>query len=171
MKLINLNCITNSCNWNTYITWRGDECELSEDDNDSVETCRTAVIYKLIVIVLLLVILQIKLTLIISICKLLTVLLFFFFYIADFSLPLLDQFDECGMYISDIRTIGFESLGPIQGCTYSERTVAQATTFVTLADGMLFVVPELFSLHAHTCIQFTCTEHQTANSTHVHTSL
>ena len=32
MKLINLNCITNSCNWNTYVTWRGNEYELPEDD-------------------------------------------------------------------------------------------------------------------------------------------
>ena len=58
MKLINLNCITNSCNWYTYVTWRGNEYELSEDEHDSVETCRSVIIYKLIVIVLLLVILQ-----------------------------------------------------------------------------------------------------------------
>ena len=32
MKLINLNGITNSCNWNTYVTWRGKEFELPEDD-------------------------------------------------------------------------------------------------------------------------------------------
>ena len=32
MKLINLNCITNSCNWYTYVTWRGNEYDLSEDD-------------------------------------------------------------------------------------------------------------------------------------------
>ena len=32
MKLINLNCITNSCNCNTYVTWRGNEYELTEDD-------------------------------------------------------------------------------------------------------------------------------------------
>ena len=32
MKLINLNYITNSCNWNTYVIWRGNEYELSEDD-------------------------------------------------------------------------------------------------------------------------------------------
>ena len=58
MKLINLNCITNSCNWNTYVTWRGNEYELSEDEHDSVETCRSVIIYKLIVIVLLLAIVQ-----------------------------------------------------------------------------------------------------------------
>jgi hypothetical protein len=58
MKLINLNCITNSCNWNTYVTWRGNEYELSEDEHDSVETCSSVIIYKLIVIVLLLIILQ-----------------------------------------------------------------------------------------------------------------
>ena len=58
MTFLNLNCITNSCNWNTYVTWRGNEYELPEDDNDSVETCRSVIIYKLIVIVLLLVILQ-----------------------------------------------------------------------------------------------------------------
>ena len=32
MKLINLNFITNSYNSNTYITWRGNEYELPEDD-------------------------------------------------------------------------------------------------------------------------------------------
>ena len=32
MKLNNLNCITNSCNWNTYVTWRGTDYELPEDD-------------------------------------------------------------------------------------------------------------------------------------------
>ena len=32
MKLINLNCITNSYNRNTYATWRGKEYELSEED-------------------------------------------------------------------------------------------------------------------------------------------
>ena len=55
MKFIHLNCITNTCNWNTYVAWRGNEYELPEDDT-SVETC--VIIYKLIVIVLLLVILQ-----------------------------------------------------------------------------------------------------------------
>ena len=55
MKFINLNCITNSWNWNTYVTWRGYEYELPEDDM-SVETCSSVIIYKLIVIVLLLVI-------------------------------------------------------------------------------------------------------------------
>ena len=60
MKRINLNFITNSCNWNTYVTWRGDENELSEDEHDSVETCRSVIIYKLIVIVVLFVILQNK---------------------------------------------------------------------------------------------------------------
>ena len=52
MKHINLNCITNSCNWYTYVTWRGNEYELSEDEHDSVETCSNVIIYKLIVIVL-----------------------------------------------------------------------------------------------------------------------
>ena len=32
MKLINLNYITNSCNWNTYVTWSGNEYELPDDD-------------------------------------------------------------------------------------------------------------------------------------------
>ena len=32
MKLSNLNCITNSCNRYTYVTWRGTEYELSDDD-------------------------------------------------------------------------------------------------------------------------------------------
>ena len=32
MKVINLNCIANSCNLNTYVTWRGNEYELSEED-------------------------------------------------------------------------------------------------------------------------------------------
>ena len=58
MKRINLNCITNTCNWNTYVTWRSNEYELSEDEHESVETCSSVIIYKLIVIVLLLVILQ-----------------------------------------------------------------------------------------------------------------
>ena len=53
MKLINLNCITNSCNWYTYVTWRGNEYELSEDEHDIVETCSSVIIYKLIVIVFL----------------------------------------------------------------------------------------------------------------------
>ena len=57
MRFINLNCITKSCNWYTYVTWQGNECKLSEDDM-TVETCRSVIIYKLIVIVLLLVILQ-----------------------------------------------------------------------------------------------------------------
>ena len=48
MKLINLNCITNSCNWYTYVTWRGNEYELSEDEHDGVETCSSVIIYKLI---------------------------------------------------------------------------------------------------------------------------
>ena len=60
MRLINLNCITNSGNRNTYVTWRGNEYELSEDEHDSVETCSNVIIYKLIVTVLLLVILQNK---------------------------------------------------------------------------------------------------------------
>ena len=58
MKLINLNCITNSCNSYTYVTWWGNVYELSEDEHDSVETCSSVIIYKVIVIVLLLVILQ-----------------------------------------------------------------------------------------------------------------
>ena len=43
-------------NWNlnTYVTWRGNEYELP----DSVETCKSMIIYELIVIVLLLFILQ-----------------------------------------------------------------------------------------------------------------
>ena len=60
MKLINLNCITNSCKSNTYVTWRGNEYELSEDEHDSVETCSSVIIYKLIEIVVLLFILQHK---------------------------------------------------------------------------------------------------------------
>ena len=32
MKLINLNCIKNSYNLNTQVTWRGNEYELPEDD-------------------------------------------------------------------------------------------------------------------------------------------
>ena len=52
MKLLNLNCITNSWNWYTYVTWRGNEYELSEDEHDSVETRSSVIIYKLIVILL-----------------------------------------------------------------------------------------------------------------------
>ena len=58
MKLINLNCITNSCNWYTYVTWRGNEYELSEDATIVSKHVGSVVVYKLIVIVLLLVILQ-----------------------------------------------------------------------------------------------------------------
>ena len=32
MRFINLNCITNSCNLCTYVTWRGNEYELPEDE-------------------------------------------------------------------------------------------------------------------------------------------
>jgi hypothetical protein len=32
MNLINLNYITNICNLITYLTWRGNEYELPEDD-------------------------------------------------------------------------------------------------------------------------------------------
>ena len=32
MQLINLNYITNSCNLNTYVTWRDTEYEFPEDD-------------------------------------------------------------------------------------------------------------------------------------------
>ena len=32
MRFININCITNSCNWNTYVTLRGNEYELPEND-------------------------------------------------------------------------------------------------------------------------------------------
>ena len=57
MKLINLNCITNSCNWYTYVTWRGNEYELSEDDTIVSKYVGGVIIYKLIVTVLLLIIL------------------------------------------------------------------------------------------------------------------
>ena len=60
MKLINLNCITNSCNCNTYVTWRGNEYELTEDDTIVSKHVRSVIIYKLTVILLLLVILQNK---------------------------------------------------------------------------------------------------------------
>ena len=55
MKLINLNCITNSCNCYTYVTWRGNEYELPEGD---ATVSKHVITYKLIVIVFLLVILQ-----------------------------------------------------------------------------------------------------------------
>ena len=32
MRFMNLNYITNSCNLYTYVTWRGNEYELPEDD-------------------------------------------------------------------------------------------------------------------------------------------
>ena len=32
IKYLNLNCATNSCNWYTYVTWRGNEYELPEND-------------------------------------------------------------------------------------------------------------------------------------------
>ena len=55
MKLINLNCITNSCNWYTYVTWRGNEYELSEDDTIVSEHVGSVIICKLIVILLVIV--------------------------------------------------------------------------------------------------------------------
>ena len=58
MQIINLNCITNSCNWNTRVTWQGNEYELLEDDTIVSKHVGSVIIYKLIVIVLLLVILQ-----------------------------------------------------------------------------------------------------------------
>ena len=58
MQLINLNCITNSSNWNTYVIRRGNEYELPEDDTIVSKHVGSVIIYKLIVIVLLLVILQ-----------------------------------------------------------------------------------------------------------------
>ena len=62
VKLINLNCITNSCNWNTYVTWRGNEYELSEDDTTVSKHVGSVIIYKFNVTVLLMVILQNKKT-------------------------------------------------------------------------------------------------------------
>ena len=56
MKLINLNCISNSRNLNTYVTWRSNEYELSEDDTMGSKHVGSVIIYKLTVIVLLLVI-------------------------------------------------------------------------------------------------------------------
>ena len=58
MKLINLNCITNSCNWYTYVTWRGNEYERSEDDTVVSKHVGSVIIYRLIIIIRLLVILQ-----------------------------------------------------------------------------------------------------------------
>ena len=58
MKLINLNFITNSCNWNTYVAWRGNEYEHPEEDTIMSKHVGSVIIYELIVIVLLLVILQ-----------------------------------------------------------------------------------------------------------------
>ena len=60
MKLINLNCITNRRNWYTYVTWPGNEYELSEDDTIVSKHVGSVIIYKLTVILLLLVILQNK---------------------------------------------------------------------------------------------------------------
>ena len=57
-KLINLNCITNSCNWSTYVTWRGKEYELSEDGTIVSKHVGSLIIYKLIGILLLLFVLQ-----------------------------------------------------------------------------------------------------------------
>ena len=31
-EYLNLNHITNICNWNTYVSWRHNEYELPEDD-------------------------------------------------------------------------------------------------------------------------------------------
>ena len=50
MKLSNLNCITNCFNWNTYVTWRGNEYELSDDDTIVSKHVGSVVICKLIVI-------------------------------------------------------------------------------------------------------------------------
>ena len=55
---INLNFITNSCNWNIYITLKGNEYELREEDMIVSKHVESVIIYELIVIVLLLIILQ-----------------------------------------------------------------------------------------------------------------
>jgi hypothetical protein len=60
MIFIALNCITSSCNLYTYVTWRGNEYELSEDDTIVSKHVRSVIIYKLIVIVFLMAILQNK---------------------------------------------------------------------------------------------------------------
>jgi len=53
-----VNCITNSCIWNTCVTWQGNDCKLPEWWHDSVETCRSVIIC--VMIVYLLVIVQYK---------------------------------------------------------------------------------------------------------------
>ena len=60
MKIINLNCISNSCIWNIYVTWRGNEYEVPEDDTIVSKHIDSVIICKLILIALLLVILQNK---------------------------------------------------------------------------------------------------------------
>ena len=58
LLFINLNCITNSWNWNTYVNLAREWVQAPWRRHDSVETYSSGIIYKLIVIVLLLVILQ-----------------------------------------------------------------------------------------------------------------
>ena len=58
MRFINLKCITNSCNWYSYVTWRGNEYELPEDETIVSKHVGSVIIQKLIVILFLLVILQ-----------------------------------------------------------------------------------------------------------------
>ena len=58
MRYTNLNCITNSCNCISYVTWRGNEYELPEDDTIVSKHVGSVIIYILIVILFLLVILQ-----------------------------------------------------------------------------------------------------------------
>ena len=40
---------TNSCNLNTYVTWRGNEYEMSEDDAIASKHVGSVIIYKLTV--------------------------------------------------------------------------------------------------------------------------
>ena len=51
-------CYCHACPVCIYVNWQGNEYELPEDEHNSVETCRSVIIHKLIVIVLLIGFLQ-----------------------------------------------------------------------------------------------------------------
>jgi hypothetical protein len=48
-NIVILNCINNSCIWNTCITWQDIVYKLSKDKTISVETCRSVIICEVIV--------------------------------------------------------------------------------------------------------------------------
>jgi hypothetical protein len=48
-NIVIVNCITNSCIWNTYVTWQGIALQAVSGTHDSVETCRGVIICEIII--------------------------------------------------------------------------------------------------------------------------